>query len=315
MPSTHPVLRLGTRGSLLARTQSGLVAEELRRRHPGLTVELTIFKTSGDTITDRPLHEFGGKGLFTKELEQALIDGAVDFAVHSFKDVPVTMPLVDPSGLVIAAVPVREDPRDVLVGPGIKRLTDLPQGARVGTGSLRRRSQLLALRPDLHVELVRGNIDTRLKKQRAGQFDAIILAMAGLVRAGLFDPADMAPIDPDELLPAPGQGALAIQCRRDDATTRGLLAVLGDPTTAECIGAERQIVAALEGDCHSPIAAFATITGQLLHLRAAVGAFDGQPPVLRASAQADRSRPQEAVAGVLQSLANQGVQGLLHAGR
>src|SRR5687768_14549647 len=173
MADTFPVLRLGTRGSLLARTQSQLVADDLMLRHPGLRVELVIVRTSGDRITDRPLHEFGGKGLFTKELEQALLAGEVDFAVHSFKDVPVTMPLVDTSGLTIAAVPAREDPRDVLVSRKAKRLADLPPGARVGTGSLRRACQIVHARPDVVIEPVRGNIDTRLRKLTEGHYDAI----------------------------------------------------------------------------------------------------------------------------------------------
>src|SRR3954471_1277449 len=164
MSETNLTLRLGTRGSLLARTQSQLVASDLEKRHKGLAVELVIIKTSADQIQDKPLHEFGGKGLFTKELEQALLRNDVDVCVHSFKDVPVTQPLVDQADLIIAAVPEREDPHDVLVSMTAKRIDDLPQGARVGTGSFRRRCQLLAVRPDLKIELLRGNIDTRLKK-------------------------------------------------------------------------------------------------------------------------------------------------------
>ncbi len=196
--SRHPRQPVGA-------AQSQLVANDLRSRFPGLRVELIIFKTTGDQISDRPLHEFGGKGLFTKELEQALLNRQVDFVVHSFKDVPVTMPLVATDNLVIAATPLREDPRDVLVSRGGSRsLADLPQGARVGTGSLRRRCQILAIRPDLRVEGLRGNIDTRIRKLRDGDYDAVILATAGVIRAGLFDPASMSPLD--ELLSAPGQG-------------------------------------------------------------------------------------------------------------
>src|SRR5687768_18563534 len=168
-----PTLRLGTRGSLLARTQSMLVADALERAHLGLKIEMHIVKTTGDQITDRPLHEAGGKGLFTKELEQALLAGEIDFAVHSYKDVPVTMPLVDQADLVIAAVPTREDPRDVLVSRKAKRLADLPPGARVGTGSLRRACQIVHARPDVVIEPVRGNIDTRLRKLTEGHYDAI----------------------------------------------------------------------------------------------------------------------------------------------
>src|SRR4051812_11250569 len=202
------VLRLGARGSMLSRMQSQRVADALEKRHPGLEIELVLCKTTGDVIVDKPLHDAGGKGLFTKELEQALLAGEVDLAVHSYKDVPVTMPLVEGSQerLVIAAVPKREDPRDVLVSSKAKRLGELPQGARVGTGSLRRGSQIRTLRPDLQIELIRGNIDTRLRKLRAGQFDAIILAYAGLKRTALFDDQDMSVIEPDEMLPAAGQG-------------------------------------------------------------------------------------------------------------
>ncbi|HZK82336.1 MAG TPA: hydroxymethylbilane synthase, partial [Humisphaera sp.] len=252
-------LRLGTRGSLLARTQSGIVGRMLEQAHPGLTIELITFKTSGDQITERPLHEFGGKGLFTKELEQALLAGQIDFAVHSYKDMPTTMPLVEQEELMVVAVPVREDFRDVLVANRAITIAELPQGAKIGTGSLRRRCQLLSRRPDLIIEPIRGNIDTRLRKQREGQFDAIVLAMAGIRRVGLFDSQTMLPIGPDDLLPAPGQGALALQCRRSDSRTRELLMVLMDERTAVCVKAERELVRLLNGDCLSPIAALGEI--------------------------------------------------------
>src|SRR5687767_8367811 len=160
----NEVLKLASRASLLAKTQSRLVADALERLHPGLHVELILLKTTGDQITDRPLHDAGGKGLFTREIELALLRDEIDFAVHSYKDVPVTMPLVDQSDLVMAATPQREDPRDVLISPAAKSIADLPQGAKVGTGSLRRQCQLLAARPDLNVQLIRGNVDTRLRK-------------------------------------------------------------------------------------------------------------------------------------------------------
>lgn len=316
MSLTPPLsLRLGTRGSLLARTQSRMIADALEKAHPGLRIELVTIKTTGDRITDRPLHDVGGKGLFTREIEQALLSGEVDFAVHSFKDVPVTMPLVDASDLVIAAVPEREDARDVLASSAGGHIADLASGARVGTGSLRRRCQLLALRPDVRVEMVRGNIDTRLRKLRDGDFDAIVLAAAGLNRAGLFDQASMSVIEPVDMLPAAGQGALALQCRRRDAATRAVLAVLNHAETAECVAVERAVVAALEGDCHSPIAAFATIGGAAtgrMRLEAAVGARDGGTPVLRAAAEADRGDPAEAVSAVVSSLVERGATRLLH---
>jgi hydroxymethylbilane synthase len=310
----NKVVRLGTRGSLLARTQSQIVANAVEKAHAGVHVELVTIRTSGDRITDRPLHDVGGKGLFTKEIEQALLAGEIDFAVHSFKDVPVTMPLVDPSDLAVAAVPAREDPRDVLVSEGALTLESLPPAARVGTGSLRRRCQLLELRPDLRVEPVRGNIDTRVRKLREGQYDAIVLAAAGLNRAGLFDHAWMSMMDLRAMLPAPGQGALALQCRRDDPETHALLAALNDPDTAECVAAERALVAALGGDCHSPIAALATVKLDRLHLSVAVGARDGVPPVVRTTAEARRgaSPPSAVVAAIMDSPFAVEARNLLH---
>jgi hydroxymethylbilane synthase len=290
-----------------------LVAHALELAHAdrSLRVELKIIKTSGDQIAHRPLHEVGGKGLFTKELEQALLGGEIDFAVHSFKDVPVTMPLVDQTDLVIAAVPKREDPRDVLVSRKARRIVDLPHGARVGTGSLRRRAQLLRLRPDLVVESIRGNIDTRLRKLTDGQYDAIILALAGLKRTELFAPSTMQALVIDELLPAPGQGALALQCRADAEHARLLLSALNDEPTATCVATERKLVQSLQGDCHSPIAALATIEAGMLHLRASVGARDGKPPVVDAYGRAPLGDVEAVVAKVFQSLLQQNAPALL----
>ena len=305
-------MRLGTRGSFLARTQSQQVADELMRRHPGLHIDLIIIKTSGDLVTDKPLHEFGGKGLFTKELELALLQNEVDFAVHSFKDVPVTMPLVDQTDLTIAAIPAREDPRDVLATREGVALDALPKGSRVGTGSLRRAAQIIALRPDLQILPIRGNIDTRLRKLRDGDFDAVILAAAGLKRAALYDPRIMRPIEPDQMLPAAGQGALAIQCRRDDSETTALLRVLHDEPTAIAVSAEREIVRGLDGDCHSPIAALGTITGQTLNLRVAVAHRGGFPPLLHTSAQGPVTDPIAVAHSALNSLRNMNVHAVLH---
>jgi hydroxymethylbilane synthase len=311
--SRSMLLRLGARGSMLSLMQSGQVAEKLKKRHPFLQVPLCVVQTSGDRITEGALHEFGGKGLFTRELEQALLDGRVDFAVHSLKDVPVTMPLVDPEKLVIAAVPVRENPRDVLVSLKARRIADLPQGAKVGTGSLRRQSQILALRPDVKVSLLRGNVDTRIRKLKSGDYDAVILAMAGLVRSGLFDEKIMTPIGIDELLPAAGQGALALQCRRGDEKTAALLRVLDDRQTHLCVDLERAVVARLNGDCHSPIAAYATVEGNVVNLAVAVARRDGQPPLLKASAKAGVADAQSVVEVVIESLMKQGVVKLLSA--
>lgn len=312
-PSTPNVLRLGTRGSLLARSQSQQVADALMAAHPGLRVELVICVSTGDKVQDKPLHDIGGKGLFTKELEEALLRGEVDFAVHSLKDVPVTMPLVDTTDLVVAAVPRREDPRDVLASPvGTVRSVDhLPAGAVVGTGSFRRRSQLLARRSDLRVEPIRGNVDTRLRKMREGQYAAVVLAMAGVRRSGLYSEAEMAVIPPDVMLPAAGQGALALQCHRDNAAVRHALAALDDPTTRACIELERSIVLALHGDCHSPIAALATVDGDTLDLRARVGQRDGGPRMVGAHATGPFADRYSLLAEVEMALKQQGAERLL----
>jgi len=309
--SERNVLRLGARGSMLSRMQSGQIAELLQKRNPGLEVPLSIVQTSGDRIKEGALHEFGGKGLFTRELELALLEGRVDFAVHSFKDVPVTMPLVDQKQLMIAAVPMREDPRDVLVSLTARRICDLPVGGRVGTGSLRRQSQILAIRPDLHISLLRGNVDTRIGKLKSGEFDAVILAMAGLRRSGLFDSTVMTPIGVDELLPAAAQGALALQCRRDDEKTAAILRTLDDPQAHLCVDLERAVIGRLNGDCHSPIAAYATIKGEVVHLSVVVAGRDGRPPLIKASAQGPVSNAGSVVDPVIESLVNQGVIRLL----
>jgi hydroxymethylbilane synthase len=308
--SRNQTLRIGTRGSLLARMQSQTVADAIEKIDPTIRVELTVIKTTGDAVTDRPLSDLGGKGLFVKELEQALLDEQIDLAVHSFKDVPVTMPLVAQYDLAIAAVPTREDASDALVSLIAPRIVDLPMQARVGTGSLRRRCQLLSHRPDLRVELIRGNIDTRIGKMRDGEFDALVLAMAGLRRSGLFDAQITFRLEMQEMLPAPGQGALALQCRRQDERTLGIVAPLNDPATAESVSAERSLVKLLKGDCFSPIGAFAEMIDGGVRLSAVVGARGGDPPVLRATAEAQSaSAAADAVHRLLQ---NQGVQHHLH---
>ncbi len=268
---TPSPIRVATRGSPLALAQTRQVAAALERAHGGLHVELMIVTTSGDQIHDRSLHELGGKGLFTKEVEQALLSGAADFAVHSSKDMPVTQPLLPAAAerLVIPAVPEREDPRDVLLTPRGWDISKLPQGARVGTSSRRRAVQLLEMRPDARVVPLRGNVDTRLAKLDAGEFDGIVLAMAGLLRLGRFDPDHMHPLAPHAMTPAAGQGALALQCRHDDSATRALLAALDHPDSRQCVEVERAVVAALEGDCTSPIGAWAqTAGGGQFHLLA-----------------------------------------------
>ena len=305
-------LRLGTRSSLLALRQSESVAADLRAAHPGLAVELVHIKTTGDRITDRPLADAGGKGLFVKELEVALLEGQIDFAVHSCKDVPVTMPLVDDSDLLLAALPKRADVRDVLISSTVQKIADLPPSARVGTSSLRRRSQLLALRQDLCIEPIRGNIDTRLKRQQAGDSDAIMLAMAGLQRSGLHDLQRMHAIPVETILPAAGQGALALQCRRSDAATRVLLAALDHAETRLSIETERRIVRTLGGDCHSPIAALVEIDQGHIRIRVIVGARDGGAFLVRAEATTPLAQLESGFAKVIQSLTEQNVKSLLH---
>jgi hydroxymethylbilane synthase len=311
LDTSNDIIRLGTRGSLLAKTQSKLVADQLMAAHPGLRVELYLIKTTGDRITDKPLHEFGGKGLFTKELEQALLANEVDFAVHSYKDVPVTEPLVDQQNLIVAAVPRREDPWDVAAYRDPDR-EGFGAGVVVGTTSLRRRCQVLETAPDARIETLRGNIDTRLRKLREGQYDVVILAFAGLKRANLFDASYMRPLGPDVMLPAPGQGALALQCRADDARTRSLLAALNDLPTAQAVSLERAVVRRLEGDCRSPIAALASydVPGHI-RLRVAVGGRDGAPPVLRANAQDRLEVASRLVDDTIAHLEEQGVRDLL----
>ena len=245
-------------------------------------------------------------------MKSALLEKRIDFAVHSFKDMPTTMPLVDESDLIVAAVPRREDARDVLVSNRPMTLADLPAGARVGTGSLRRQCQLLAARPDLQIQPVRGNIDTRLRKQREGEFDGIVLAMAGVLRVGLFDARIMTPLDARLILPAPGQGALALQCRRDDHSTRSILKALDDPTTAACVAVERELVRLLNGDCLSPIGAFALIEGDTINLHAVVGGRGGTLPIVRASGGSDLSDALSAARIVHRILVAGGAMTLLH---
>lgn len=265
-------MRIGSRGSALALWQSNHIRDALSdaQSESGITIE--VIRTTGDKITDVPLSKIGDKGLFTKELDRALLDGSIDLAVHSLKDVPTQL---EP-GLTIAAVCKREDPGDALIcAPGVARsLAQLPAGARVGTSSLRRRSQLLSMRPDLIAEDVRGNIDTRLEAVHAHKYDAIILALAGLKRLGRTDEIS-AIIDTQEWLPAVGQGALAIVCRQADEKTIARLRILDHSDTRCATDAERALLRELEGGCQIPIGALATVDGGVLRLRAVVGSLDG----------------------------------------
>jgi hydroxymethylbilane synthase len=263
-------LRIATRRSRLALWQAEHVAALLRAAHDGLDVELVPMVTEGDRILDRALAEVGGKGLFIKELEVAMYEGRADLAVHSMKDVPADLP----EGMVLAAVLERADPHDAFVSNRYSGLESLPKGARVGTSSQRRQCQLRHARPDLEVVQLRGNVDTRLRKLDEGQYDAIILAAAGLRRLGLE--ARIASVVPAESsLPAVGQGIIGIECRADDPLTRQRVAALEHAPTRTCLEAERAFAARLQGSCQSPVAGFAQREGDRLRLRGLVGAPDG----------------------------------------
>jgi len=262
-------VRIGTRGSPLALFQARAAAAALQAAHPGLTTELMIIRTTGDRITDRPLAALGGKGLFTKEIEEALTDGRIDLAVHSMKDMPTLLP----DGLLIDCLLEREDPRDALIARGASRLAELPRGITVGSASLRRQAQVLNRRPDLKLVSLRGNVETRLKKLETGEVDATLLAVAGLKRLGLMDRASGV-IPAEEMLPAVAQGAIGLERRADDARLAALLAPLNHVPTATCVAAERGLLAALDGSCRTPIAALATLDGEVF-LRGEVLAPDG----------------------------------------
>lgn len=260
-----------TRRSKLALAQSRAFVAMLQSKHPGLVCEELTVVTSGDRIVDRPLSEVGGKGLFVKEIEEALLEGRAHFAVHSIKDVPGVLP----AGLSIGCVPSREDPRDVLVSPKFGTLHALPPHARVGTSSLRRLVALKRARPDLEIVPMRGNVDTRLRKVDEGECDAIVLAFSGLRRLGLAERVtEVLPVDVS--LPAVGQGALGIELRTQDAETHAILASVADATTSFCVAAERGVMVALEGDCRTPIAAFAErVASGDMRLHAFVAEPDG----------------------------------------
>lgn len=272
---TSPLLRIGTRGSKLALRQAAELCDRLGQAHPELAapgaLETVVIRTTGDQITDRSLADLGGKGLFSKELEEALKDHRIDLAVHSLKDMPAPLP----DGLAIACHLPREDVRDVLIAPKACSLEDLPPGAMVGTSSPRRQAQLLHARPDLKIIPLRGNVDTRLGKIAAGAADATVLALAGLKRLGRASEAT-AIFSPAEMLPAAGQGIIAIEIRIEDGNARTLLAAIDHRPTAFCASAERALLEALDGTCRTPIAALATLDGNRIALDAMVLSPDGR---------------------------------------
>ena len=288
------MIRIATRKSPLAKWQAHHVAGLLRAREPGLEVRLHELTTKGDRILEVPLAQVGGKGLFVKEIEDALLAGDAEVAVHSMKDLPAVLA----DGLVIGAVPPREDPRDALCSPRWKTLAALPRGARVGTSSLRRAAQLKALRPDLRTEVVRGNVETRLRKAAEG-LDAVVLAYAGLRRLGLDAHATQV-FAPEEMLPAVAQGALALEARADDAETLARLAPLDDGATRVRVDAERGLLRRLEGGCQVPIAGHAQVEGGTVTLRALVASVDGTRVI-----RGERTGPAGAAVAVGEALAEQ----------
>ena len=262
---------IGSRGSPLALWQANWVKDLLLENHSGLAVEIKIIKTSGDKIQNMPLAKIGGKGLFVKEIEEGLLKREVDFAVHSMKDMPISFPM----NLCIACVTKRENPFDALISRNGVKLADLPKGAKIGTGSLRRISQLMNYRPDLELVPLRGNLETRLKKLETEGLDAIILAAAGLIRMG-WDDRITEIISPDILLPAMGQGAVGIEARRNDVDNQILLADMDDEETHYALDAERALVSQLQGGCNVPIGAFATLYEDQITLTGLVASLDGK---------------------------------------
>jgi len=263
-------LRVGTRGSRLALTQANWVAERLKKKHPRMTIEIVPIRTTGDKMQSVSLSAIGGKGVFVKEIEESLLRGEVDVAVHSMKDMPSEIP----ADLAIGAIPEREDPRDVFISGDGRRLDELKPGARIGTGSLRRGLQLRGLVPSVEIVSIRGNLDTRIRKIEREKLDGIVVAAAGLRRMGWESRATQF-ISVKQMIPAVGQGALAVELRRADDATRKIVSFMNDPTTSLAVMAERAFLGILGGGCQVPVAGHATITNDVLHLQALVGNMDG----------------------------------------
>ena len=296
-------LVIATRRSRLALWQAQHIAERLQQAHAGLSVELLPMSTRGDELIDRRLDQAGGKGLFVKELENAMSDGRADLAVHSMKDMPAELP----PGFVLAAITAREDPRDALVSSKYKAFAEMPKGATVGTSSLRRQSQVVERHPGLEVVLLRGNVETRLAKLDRGEYDAIVLAAAGLKRLGLENRIT-AYLGADEMLPAPGQGALGIECLAARTEVVSLLAPLADAATAACVRAERTVSRALGGSCTLPLAAYAELYSGEIRLRGLVASADGKR-VIRSEARA--TDPEALGNRIAQELRRQGAAEIL----
>ncbi|MBW9266845.1 MAG: hydroxymethylbilane synthase [Candidatus Thiodiazotropha sp. (ex. Lucinisca nassula)] len=300
-------ITIATRKSPLAMWQAEHVAAELKRVHPDIRVELMGMTTQGDKILDTPLAKIGGKGLFIKELEQGLISGEADIAVHSMKDVPVELP----PGLHLPVIMQREDPRDAFVSNRYQSIDQLPQGACVGTSSLRRQCQLAEVRPDLVINSLRGNVNTRLRKLDDGEYDAIILAAAGLKRLG-FEDRITALIGPEQSLPAIGQGAVGIECRVDDPRVNDLITQLHHAETAYCVGAERAMNQRLNGGCQVPIAGYAMLESGNLWLRGLVGEPDGSR-IIRGEVEGKTQEARAMGEGLADRLLEWGADGILKA--
>ena len=298
-------IRIATRKSDLALWQANHVANLLREHHPGLTVELLPMVTQGDIILDRPLAQIGGKGLFLKELERALLNGTADVAVHSMKDVPVE----EVPGLEVEVMLARANPLDALLSRGGQGLDDLPAGARVGTSSLRRQCQLQAIRPDLAVADLRGNVNTRLRKLQEGQYDAIILACAGLERLGMGHLVTEE-LGPPRWLPAATQGTIGVQCRAGDESVAGLISVLSDADAVLRTAAERAVATALQGSCQVPLAVYADIIEGEFRVRGMVGMPDGSQ-LLRAEARGASGQGGDLAAAVAEDLIRQGADRII----
>ncbi len=299
-------LVIGTRGSRLAIWQAEWVQARLKEMAPDLEVSLRRIKTSGDKILDVPLAKIGGKGLFVKEIEEALIRGEIDLAVHSMKDVPTVLP----DSLDILCVPPREDPRDVLISRESRSLDRLPERSRVGTSSLRRQAQLLRYRPDLTIQMLRGNLDTRLRKLKEGEFEALVVAAAGLRRMGWAGEVTEY-LPPEISLPAVGQGALALEGRRNDAFMRALVAALEDPAARTAVTAERALLERLGGGCQVPIAAHGTLEGDTLLLDGLVASPDGRR-LVRDSVRGARSEAHSLGVRLAERLLAQGADRILN---
>ena len=298
-------IRIGTRGSKLALWQANHVKDRIEGQFPDVEVKITTIKTTGDMIVDRPLSMVGGKGLFVKEIEKALLDSAIDMAVHSMKDMPGELP----AGLVIGAVPERENPFDVLISNNNLTLAELPKGARVGTSSLRRASQIKHARPDIETASIRGNLDTRLKKLAAGEFDATLLAAAGLIRLGMKSVITQY-FDETLMIPAVGQGALCIESRQDDPDIAPVLAFLDHGETRTVVSGERAFLRRLEGSCHIPVACFGRLEDHRMVLTGLVASEDGRT-ILKETVTGTPDDPHKAGIDLAETLLSRGADKIL----